>query len=87
MHKPYVVGSIPGNCLPSPFSLFPSKNLHSNLRKEFQAFSLRKPLSVGSLHEVPCNCLEGVAYCTLLISEPQASSGVWLKLALSLLSY
>jgi len=38
-------------------------------------------------HEVPCDFLEGVAHCTLLISEHQASSGVWLKLALSLLSY
>ena len=38
-------------------------------------------------HEVPCNFLEGVAHCTLLISEHQAFSGVRLKLALSLLSY
>ena len=26
-------------------------------------------------HEVPCDFLEGVAHCTLLISEHQASSG------------
>ena len=38
-------------------------------------------------HEVTCNFLEGVAHWTLLSSEHQASSGVWLKLALSLLSY
>ena len=37
--------------------------------------------------EVPCEFLEGVADCTLLIREHQAFSGVWLKLALSLLSY
>ena len=31
-------------------------------------------------HETPCDFLEGVAYCTLLISEHQASSGrVWLS--------
>jgi len=29
--------------------------------------------------------LEGVAHCSLLIGEHQASGGVWLKLALSLL--
>ena len=37
--------------------------------------------------KVPCDFLVGVAHCTLLISEHQASSGAWLKLALSLLSY
>ena len=36
-------------------------------------------------HKVPCDFLEGVAHCTFLISEHQASSGVWLKSALSLL--
>ena len=30
--------------------------------------------------KVPCDFLVGVAHCTLLISEHQASSGVWLKL-------
>ena len=30
-------------------------------------------------HEVPCDILEGVAHCILVISEDQASSGVWLK--------
>ena len=77
MHKPDVLGSFPSNWKPSPFSLFPSKNLnflHFDVRKEFQAFSLRKPPSMGSLHEVPCDCLGGVAHCTLLISEPQASN-------------
>ena len=38
-------------------------------------------------HEAPHDLLEGVAHCTLLISEHQAFSGVWLKLALSLLRY
>ena len=38
-------------------------------------------------HEVTCNFLESVAHCTFLSSEHQVSSGVWLKLALSLLSY
>ena len=36
-------------------------------------------------HEAPCDFLEGVAHCILLISKHQASSGMWLKLALSLL--
>ena len=30
--------------------------------------------------KVPCDFLVGVAHCTLLISEHQASSGAWLKL-------
>ena len=30
--------------------------------------------------KVPCDFLVGVAHCTLLISEHQASSRVWLKL-------
>ena len=30
-------------------------------------------------HEAPCDFLEGVAHCTLLISEHQAASGVWLS--------
>ena len=34
-------------------------------------------------HEPPCDIVEGEAHCTLLISEHQASSGVWLKLALT----
>ena len=38
-------------------------------------------------HKAPCDLLEGVAHCTLLISEHQASSGVWLKLPFTLLSY
>ena len=38
-----------------------------------------------SQHDVPYDFLEGVAHCTLLISEHQASSVVWLKLTLSLL--
>ena len=39
------------------------------------------------IHKAPWDLLEGVAHCTLLISEHQASSGVWLKLPFSLLSY
>ena len=38
-------------------------------------------------HEVPCDFLEGAAHCTWQNSEHQASIGVWLKLAFSLLSY
>ena len=52
-------------------------------------FRLEKKCSGGRYletvqQETPC---VGVAHCTLLISEHQASSGVWLKLAPSLLSY
>ena len=65
--------------------------------KNLQCFSCRKNVwgessffytySDIAQHEVPCDYLEGVAHCTLLIHEHQAFSGVWLKLALSLLSY
>ena len=44
-------------------------------------------VGVIAQHEAPCDFLEGVAHCTLLISEQQASSEMWLKLALSFLSY
>ena len=56
------------------------KSVHAN-----QVFG-GKYLEIAQ-HEAPWGFLEGVAYGTLLISEHQASSGVWLKLALSLLSY
>ena len=32
-------------------------------------------------HKAPYDFLEGVAHCTLLVSEHQASSRVWLNLA------
>ena len=43
-------------------------------------WSEKNHLECFSLHEVPWDCLEGVGHCTLLISAPQASSGVCLKL-------
>ena len=46
----------------------------------------RKYLEIAQ-HEVSCDFLESVPHCTLLKSKHQASSGMWLKLALSLLSY
>ena len=36
-------------------------------------------------HEAPCDFLEGVVHCILLISKHKASSGMWLKLVLCLL--
>ena len=41
----------------------------------------RKYLEIAQ-HEVPCDFLEGVACCILVISDHQASSGVWMKLSM-----
>ena len=48
------------------------------VRNGIPGFHLEKKcLGVSiSQHEVPCDFLEGVAHCTLLISEHQSSSGV-----------
>ena len=47
-----------------------------NIDKKYSKFNLEI-----AQHELSCNVLVGVAYCTLLISEHIPSNGVWLKLA------